>query len=1064
MTTATSKFVGLHNHTDNSFLDGLQRSLVLAKRAHSLGHSAVAINDHQEVGGHLMFQKACQEVGIKPIFGMEGYLVDSVHQARENKIKVSEISHITLLAQNQTGLRNLWAWSSQAYIDNFYHRALSDWDFASNYAEGIYASDGCLLSYMAMAIIDDDENRCHELMGRYLNTFGENFYMELHTFQILNPSTEKHHELNQQMTKVNQAKVALARQYGVPLVVVNDAHYAEESDWEDHATIWQISTGGGKKANSDQTEHGRAASWVMADHELYHYMGNHGISPEITAEAIRNTSIIAANCNVEIKSEVKMPRLTGSERDDLKMFIDHVEAGFERKIVKAGLDVELYWPRAEMEVRTIVAKRFPGYFNVVANYTKDAKVEKKMLVGPGRGSGGGSLVAYLMDITEVDAVKYDLLFERFISPDRKGFPDIDIDFPQSRRGEVKEYLGGLFGHDCVCSIGTRMKMQPRSAITDIARVSDIPFNDSRSMADLVETISDMEHEEGSDETWEDVIGRVGGELVPWMQKYPSLFDKVERLVGMTRQAGTHPAGVLVSNRPLTGDLPLRMRDGVITTQFDMNEVEELGYVKFDILGLRHLDTLQHAKDLIIERHDKEIDFYSFGDMEYGDPAIWPAVHAGGTLGLFQLESPGGTSDTMKFRPWNEVEMAALISINRPGVKDAQLDEVFLDRRHGREAVVYDHPLMEKYVKKTYGILVYQEQILKAVQGIAGFTPDEADTLRGILGKKKAHLLPPFHQLFIEGCMGNPEFTGQCTDPMHAIETIWNSIQASGRYSFNEAHAIAYGMIPCWEAWLKHYYYPEFVTALLRTDPKKVKRYAQEARSRGLQVLPPDINTSQGSYTLVSDKVVRFGLGSVSHVGQGAVDEILEHAPFEGVTDMVNRVSGKKVNIRVIANLIRVGAFDTLGPRGQQLDELSAVKKVKEPLEVPDFDNVQVLTEIEETLLGTWVTHDPLGKWAQMIEDKCATSAEFQLIQNHEVLLVGGQITEVTTTMTKREKKPMGFVTIGYNDSTYRLVVFPEAWAKNRMYLKMGAPVICRVSGLDNGAQLVTTQRLDYLDN
>lgn len=1053
--------MGLHQHTDNSFLDGLQSVTRLAQRAKELGHTATAITDHQEVGGHLMFQNACRDAGVKPIFGMEGYLVDSVQRARDEKHKPSDFSHITLLAQNDKGLSNLWAWSSEAYTRNFYHKALSDWDFAREYGEGLYASDGCLLSYMAMAIIDDDENRAHELMGRYLDTFGDNFYMELHTWQIIGAQSEHHLKLNADMTKVNQAKVALANQYGVPLVVVNDAHYASEDEWQDHALVWEMSTGGGKTKNDDQTERGQAAAWVMDDAELYYWMSNHGIPNHVTAEAIKNSAMIGENCNAEIRSELRIPRLTNSDQDDLRMFLEHVEAGFKRKVEERGLDREKYWARVEMEVRTITSKNFAGYFNVVADYTKWAK--DRMLVGPGRGSAGGSLVSYLMDITELDPIKYDLMFERFISPERKNFPDIDLDFPQKRRGEVVDYIADRYGHDCVCSIGTRAKLGPKSAIRDIARALHIPLDDTNEMAKLVEQIKEMDDREEDNEdqeTWEDVIERKGGELLPWMRKYPDLFGRVERMVGMTRSAGKHPAGVLVSDRPITGELPMRFRNNTASSQFDMSEVEWLGYVKLDVLGLRHLDTLTIARDLIFERHGIFLDYYAFDEKQYDDPAIWPAVSAGGTLGLFQLESAGGTDATKAFKPMGIADVADLISINRPGVIDAGLKDVFIDRRHGVEPVHYDHPMMTRFVGKTQGILVYQEQILEVVQAIAGFTPDEADTLRSLLSKKKADKLPPFREKFFRNCLASPDFVAQSPNPRGAAEAIWNSIEASGRYSFNKAHAFAYAMIPCWEAWVKHYYYAEFITALLCTDEKKVKRYMGEARGRGLSVMPPDINISGENFTLV-DNVIRFGLGSVRGIGAGAAKELISKAPYTSVADVVEKVDGKKANSAALMNLIKIGAFDEFGPRADQMVELRAIKKSKKELEIPDFASPLGLTEVEENLVGTWITHDPLGPWHKMIEDLCATEAEVERLSKGEVAMVGGLVTDVHQIRT-RTGKPMGFLTIEHHDQSFRVVCFPESWEANRMFIKANTPVICRVGRLDRGIQLIVVQRLDYL--
>lgn len=1058
--------VGLHVHSENSFLDGYASTRAIAQRASKLGQSAVALTDHQEVGGHLMFQKDCLEFGIKPIFGMEGYFVDSVQEAREQKFKPSQFSHITLLAQNQKGLSNLWAWSSKAYTDNFYYRALAEPSMMKEYSEGLFASDGCLLTYMARAILDDDEPRAQELMGSYLDMFGENFYMELHTFQIIDPATESHIKLNADMAKMNQGKVALAQKYGVPLVVVNDCHYTEPEDWENHALVWNMSTGG----NTDQTEHGRAAAHMMSSDENVKWMSLHGIPRSITEEAIKNTALIAEKCNVEIKSELKMPRLTKSDRDDLKMFLDHVEQGFTRKVVEAGLPVDLYFERMTEEVSLIAEKNFAGYFNVVANYTKHAKQVLRMLMGPGRGSAGGSLAAYLMDITELDPVKYDLLFGRFISPARKGFPDIDLDFPQSRRPEMKGYLGERFGEDCICGIGTRSKLQPRGLLKDLGRAMSIPYDDQTKMSKIIEQVKDIDTA-NIEIGWDEVLAEAGGDLAPWVQKYPVLFKKMGEMMGLTRQASTHAAGMLISDRPLLGDLPVRKKGDEITTQFDMYEVEELGYVKFDILGIRHLDTLQVALDFIEQRTGRVLELYKFGDAEYNDPNIWPQVDQGKTLGLFQLEAPGMTAVAKRFKPRNEREVADLISVNRPGVVRAGLLDPFLDRRSGVANAPLDHPLLESIVGKTFGIIVYQEQVLKVVQQIAGFTVDEADKVRKIMGKMLFAEMVQQQEKFVQGCLANPEFVRLAeANARKVAEKIWKSIESAGVYSFNEAHALAYALICSWEVWVKHYYPREFLTALLITDPPKINAYLREARAQGFPVLPPSINESHSKFTLAGDNI-RFGLSSVKKVGASAVEEIRKHAPFTSLADVVERCSSK-ANKGVLENLIKIGAMDEFIPEGvgikgraDLLRELYKIKKIKEAEwpEILDFSKENVVYDMEQELVGSFITVDPIGRFLPVLQDICLqTPQQLDEARVGEVLTIGGQLTGYKKHKTKAKQLEMAFIELTYNDEIFPTTVFPDTYARVKMYLKIGAPMVCRVVGLEQGTHLTELQRLDFL--
>lgn len=449
------QFAGLHVHSQRSFLDGYSSLEEIAERAKSLGQSAVALTDHQEVNGHWQFQKECLSRDLKPLFGCEGYLVDNVSRVRREKDRTN--SHITLIAKNKRGLQNLWAWSSEAYEENFYYRALQDWEGARKYSEGLYASDGCLLAYMARAIIDEDTDRCHQLMGQYLDVFGDNFYMELHTFQFIDPQTDEQKKLNSEMTKVNRGKVELAQKYGVPLVVVNDAHYTKPEDWENHDLVWAMNTRG----NLDQTGEGRTASWMMGYDDLIYWMSRHGISRSITEEAIKNTSIIAESCNVEIEQGYHMPKLTKSDQDDVKLFLRHIDEGFKKKVTERGLDEELYHKKLEGELNTIIPKGFAGYFVVVADYAKWAKEDAKMLMGPSRGSAGGSLVAYLLDITEIDPVKYDLDFDRFLNPDR-GDTVQEITTEDGKKIRLKgsdDVLVESCGSDGMCGMKTRKKVR-----------------------------------------------------------------------------------------------------------------------------------------------------------------------------------------------------------------------------------------------------------------------------------------------------------------------------------------------------------------------------------------------------------------------------------------------------------------------------------------------------------------------------------------------------------------------------------------------------------------------------
>lgn len=1094
-----SKQVGLHVHSEHSHLDGFSKTSQIAKRAKELGQEAIAITDHGEVGGHLEFVKSCQDEGIKPLLGMEGYWVPDIQWCRDNKYQKN--SHITLIAKSRKGLSNLWAWSSKAYRkENFYSKPLADPALMREYAGDIYASDGCLLTEFARNVIAGDEGRARELIAMLQSIFGERFYMELHTFQIIDPQTDEDKQLNREMTMLNQAKVRVAKEMGIPLVVVNDAHYSYPEHWDLHQLVWGMGT-----STLDQMEKGHAAAHIMGDDELFHWMSMHGVSRSIVEEAINNSWEIANSCeDYEIGQTVEMPRLTGTDAEDMKLFLRHVEAGFKKKVEETGLDVDYYGKRMKEEVELITSKNFSGYFNVVADYCKAAKSgtygeyigkgrQESMLVGPSRGSAGGSLVAFLMDITEIDPLRYDLLFGRFLSPSRKGYPDIDLDFPQSKRPDVKDYLSQKYGgEDHVCAIGTRSRSKPMGTLRDLSRAMKIPFEDSNKMSKIFHEVTDIDTA-NMEITWDDILQEKESELRPWIQKYPELFDKMGKMVNIVRQSSTHAAGLLISSTPLTGNLPTRIKGGMLSTQFDMFEVEDTGGVKFDVLGIRHLDTLEIARKLIHERHGVWLDYYNFTDKEYCDPVIWPQVDRGETLGLFQLEAPSMTGVSRLFKPRSEREVADLISVNRPGVVRAGMLHHYLRRRDGDEVVELAHPLLEDITGRTYGVMVYQEQGLRVVQKLAGFTVDEAEKVRKIMGKMLYDQMLLLEPKFIEGCLANPDFIAQNDNTRWTAEecakNIWEQLKASGIYSFNEAHAVGYALVTAWEVYVKHYYYLEFLTALLISDSEKTNLYLREARKKGIPILPPDVNESNNKFTLVAGDKIRYGLDSIKQVGPSALDDIMEKRPFESFEDFLKRASGSGAAKKLPAvALIKIGAFDCFGPRDEilkkyydwkiyqtitpkrqkewtqeQVNEYTESYYIKKPEEFPfwNFNDPKVVYEIEKELVGSFVTQDPMAAYVKMIDNVCIKDPDdIEAHQIGQVFNIGGQITKIKK--HKARNGEMAFIEITWNDKVYPVTVFADTYKKYQLFLKLEVPVACMCIRLEQGCHLSSLERLDML--
>lgn len=1124
-----SQQVNLHQHSDGSFYDGYARVHQIAQRAKELGQTAVAVTDHNEVNRHMAFQKACRAEGIKPILGIEADWVTDIAATKEGGYPKHR-SHICMLAKNNEGLANLWALSSMAYTEKYHHyKPLVDPALMRQYSEGVYASDGCMITQFSRHVEAGDEDAARAEYGTLLDIYGSRFYVELHTWQFMDADTAEKRRLNALMTEINQAKVRLATEMGIPMVPVNDAHHARPQDWE----LKELNIRKNKDTNQDEVadDYGQKADHLMGEDELYHWLGLHGIPSHVVAEAIKNSAAIADSCDTNITKTLDMPRLTQSELDDFHTLMTSCERGFKERVIDAGLDQGVYYARLEDELRLISEKGFCGYFNVVADYVKAAKSGRwapyvqanaprtPLLVGPGRGSAGGCLVAYLLGITNLDPVRYDLLFARFLTPGRKGFPDIDCDFPQSHRAGIKDYLSARFGHDHVCSIGTLGHAQPKQTLKDLCRAHGITdWDDINAMSAIVEEAVRLFSEEEDDEvSWSDIVDARGGELAKWAGKYPQVFERLEEMTGIIRQSGIHPAGVVVSNQPILGTIPTRYSvpktakknaAKVLVTQFDMNEVEELGAVKFDILGIRHLDTLMQARQLILERHGVWIDYdgsglpegvratiKTLGPEDYADPEIWPQIDRGHTVGIFQVDTPNTTEAAIEFKPRSETELADLISIIRPGVKDAGLDKTYLKRRHGQEQVRFDHPLMEPIVGNTYGIVVYQEQIIDAVQRLASFTPDEADDLRKALGKKLMDKLMPMKKKFIQGCAGRGV-------EAKAAERIWTSIEASGRYAFNKSHAVGYALVSTWEVWTKHYYPAEFLVACMATDSDNINRYVREARKMGVEILPPDINLSERKFTL-TDRSIRYGLDTLRGVGPASVSEVLRRRPYHSMDDFLRKVDSRQVGKTQVEALISIGAFDTIDPDRTKmltayhdhrilekvapgkLAKMTPEQKVVHVAEwrakhdgepnylkefyVPDFTNEMVIYEIEKELVGNFVTVDPLNRYVGALNEVAVKNTdEFRAIPPGDNFYIGGQVSALRTINVKKkgrfEGREMAFITVTWNEEEFEATAFPDVWDRCRLLIKVGLPMILAVSKMDRGCCLTGVERLDLLWN
>lgn len=1103
-------FVGLHVHNEYSFLDGRQTVQMMVARAAELDQTALATTNHGECSDHVEFEKECKKYDIKPIFGMEGYLVHDV--VEREKAKDRTTGHITLLAQTQIGLKNIWKLSTTGY-KQFYQKPVCDWSNFRQYSQGVVATDGCLLSYMAKAIIADDNEEVERLVQLYLDTFGERFFMELHTWQIPpdpwgNPLSEKALGLNADMTKVNQRKVEIATAHGIPLIVVNDAHYDRESEARNHRLIWQMST------NTDQTDGQElAAGHMMGSIEVVEMMRNHGIADEVTIEAILNTRRIADSCEDVttgiFENRVHIPLLTGTEQGDVDLYRQQSESGYERKYVQTGRHTPETRKRKDYEDDQILGKRFAGYHMIVADYCKFAKGgplpgspfedKEPWLVGPTRGSAGGSINNYCLDITEADPMAYGIPFERYIDPGRKSFPDIDLDFPQSKRPTMKSYLQWKYGHGCVASIGTFSKIKYKTAVKDLGRAMGIPYPDCEKISKLMEAVEkalldgefDPETGDEVELTWEDILAEKATELLPWVQKYPEFFKHMQELVGIKRHHGIHPSGILIAPVELFEELPMRVskKTGEMVTQFDMYVIEDLGFIKFDILGIRHLDTIMTTDKFVHGDHDPRR-FYDMTPEDLSDAATAALIASGETLGIFTLETPGMVGVAKRMKPESERDVSHLTSLNRPGVIKSGGVERFLRRRAGRERPKTPHPMVDEILKDTYGVFVYQDQVLEAVRTCAGYSYTESDRFRKILGKKKMDQMRAEKNAFLSRCLDNEAFVEQSTyyPPAEAAHMIWEEIEPAGTYAFNLAHALGYGLLSWWSAYQKANHYFEDAAALLGTDKvERIPEYLREARVRGVPILPPDINKSLRKFAPVGEALL-FGLDSIDKVGPTTVDSILatrEAGEFLSLEDFFRRVPGGKVNKGHVVNLISIGAFDSMIPEHIERIGLSArndlireyfdlrAKKDKNMARTDvivkhDYSTMLSVAALEYSLVKTYITNDPDDRYADMIGDVCVKNmGDVQMFERGMDLFIGGKIVRCKVHKSAKPGRNLGrsmaFLDIEWRGNEFNVVCFFDAFELWGSYFETDAPVIAKVEKTDKQSlSLVDVIRLDWL--
>lgn len=1089
--------IHLHVHTEHSFLDGLPTLPDLVARAVELGQDAIAITDHANVSGHLKFQRAAKARGVKPIFGMEGYFTPD-RRVREGR-KSENYEHITLIAQTDEGLRNLWALSSKGFTEGFHYDPRIDWELLKQHSKGLVATSGCMGGALAARFKPpvpgeerskyDEQDGLHRL-GMFLNIFEERFVVELHTLD------------SPEQREVNERMAALAQSYGVRAIAVSDSHYLRPGDWETHELLMAAQT---NKTYDDPKRYqfGPAQLYVLSEadvRERLAYLGQATVDA-----AVANTHWVADACDAEIRPAGRVvPVFFDSEKQDRKRFLDLALSEFDRRTGAMGIQPGTdrwreYRIRLLDEAELIMEKGFAGYFLIVRDVVMWAK-ENGILVGPSRGSVGGSLLAYVLGITEVDPVRADLLFGRFLDPGRTSLPDIDLDFPKLERPLVREYLESKYH---VATIGTLTSMQPRMLLRDMARVMRVPNGDVEQMVKVVEGVKDLTLAQVGI-TWADVLDEVGAELSPWIKKYPKMFALIGELNQHIRHAGAHAAGVVLSKEPLEGVLPLRKSNDDVRTQMDMGDVEALGFVKIDILGLRTLSTLMRAMTMARESWERDPagrpepkHFYEWQydwDRYYGDRAVYEAMWTGRNVGVFQIETDGMRDVVRRYKPDSLEGLCNLVSIFRPGITRASdpvsglnLLDAFLQKREGKLRVEVRHPLLAPVLEQTYGQFVYQEQVMRACGDLAGFDLAEQDGVRKILGKGNKDDMASIREKFIGGAVANG------VDKRTAA-AIFGDMEAFGVYGFNKAHGYAYGMLAYWCAWMKHHYPREMMTALFQTNPEKALVYQRECQRLGIQVLGPDVHESGEGFTLTPGGTIRYGLSSIKYVA-GAADLIAELRPFKDVQDFATRVPKRRVTKRVAEALALVGALDGLvtdaererfpdwsdsrvalrrywEARGDwsQMDSVRLEDGVREFDAYADGLRIDDRAAQEEELLGAVVTTGATAAapYLDFMTRKDNYPGEGNMLSG-EVRVICGIVRRVKKMVARTGRnanQPMCQFWVerptADAEELEQVVCFPEQYKAYGASLEPGVPVYMKVEKLRDGVMLTQLHRIDQM--
>ncbi len=1065
-------FAHLHVHTEYSLLDGSNKIKEYVSRVKELGMDSAAITDHGSMYGVIDFYKEAKAQGIKPILGCEVYVAPRSRHDRENTGGEDRYYHLVLLAENQEGYQNLVKIVSRGYTEGFYYRPRVDKELLKTYHKGIIALSACLAGEVQRAIVKGQYEEACRIAKGYQEIFGDgNFFLELQDHGI------------PEQRQVNQALLRMSKELSLPLVATNDVHYTYEEDAKPHDILLCLQTGK-RLSDEDRMRYEGGQYYVKSKEEMA------SLFP-YAPQALENTQKIADRCQVEIEFGVtKLPKYDVPEGYTSWEYLNKLcQEGFKERYPEdqGALKEQLLY-----ELSIIQKMGYVDYFLIVWDFIKYAR-DHGIAVGPGRGSAAGSLVSYALGITNIDPDKYQLLFERFLNPERVSMPDIDIDFCYERRQEVIDYVVRKYGSDRVVQIVTFGTLAARNVLRDVGRVMDLPYAFVDSIAKMVPKELNITLERALNTNPEFKT------LYDSNEQVKELVDMSKRLEGLPRHTSMHAAGVVISQKAVDEYVPLsRAQDGAITTQFTMTTLEELGLLKMDFLGLRTLTVIQNAVKLIEKSKGIQIDV---DHLDYDDKAVFNSLGTGRTDGVFQLESSGMKNFIKELKPQSLEDIIAGISLYRPGPMDF-IPQYIRGKNHP-ETITYDCPELEPILEPTYGCIVYQEQVMQIVQKLAGYTLGRSDLVRRAMSKKKASVMQKERQNFVYG--NEEEQVPGCIArgiPERVANKIYDEMIDFAKYAFNKSHAAAYAVVAYQTAWLKYYYPLEFMAALMTSvidNSSKVSEYILTCRQMGIAILAPDINESEGVFS-VSDQGIRYGLSAIKSVGRPVIESVLKERQkglFLDLSDFIERMSGRDINKRTVENLIKAGAFDSFPANrrqmmmvyGQIMDQISQKKKTelegqmslfdfvpeeekeayKIPMpSVPEYGKEDLLA-FEKEVLGFYISGHPLEEYeTQWKRGITHVTMDFQppeegeeaKLRDGEHVVIGGIITSKTTKTTKTSQM-MAFITVEDLVGSVEVVIFPRDYERNNRFLQVDDKVFVsgRVSGEEERASKLILERI-----